>query len=34
VYVSDEHDTTLENGVYWYRYWNAFGFSDAPQVEP
>eukprot|EP00802_Teleaulax_amphioxeia_P014457 Tamp_14522.p4 GENE.Tamp_14522~~Tamp_14522.p4 ORF type:complete len:110 (+),score=13.10 Tamp_14522:908-1237(+) len=30
--TQDERDTTLENGVYWYRYFNTFGFADTPEV--
>ena len=30
--TTDERDTTLENGVYWYRYWNTFGFADTDEV--
>ena len=30
--TQDDHDTTLENGVFWYRYCNTFGFADSSNV--
>ena len=30
--TQDERSTTLDNGVFWYRYWNSFGFADADDV--